>query len=436
MSWEGSPNFRWVKMYRGVRYRVTCHELGATAFTKETTMGLANQWWLKKRAEIDGPTAERAILIEDVEAGLHLRELAERGEAARRIIDSLMPEPRTATEEEVRRTSEAIIGQGSIDDEGRRTELLAVVRAQVDPSVAAATGRSVKANGECFLAVVKGDMKPRSFQELKDYIHSLYQVPGLLTGDTDVKVIDEALVEKVYLALRDSSLSGGAKKKRWGFFRRFVKYLWEKRLIEMPRNLSSHRFEVKARKIKTHSPAEVKRVLAALKSRLKLYALLGLNCGMTNVDISQLTKEMVDLDRGRLVRRRVKTGEHANVPTVDYKLWPETLELLKHHQSCHPELFLTSMSGTPLWECRFEGEEVRRKDMIVQQWRRAKVALPLKAFRSIAATILESHEAYGRYVAHFLGHSPKSMADKHYAAPSQELFDKIMGWLHEQLFGA
>lgn len=26
-TWEGEPHYRWVKMYKGVRYRVTCKEL-------------------------------------------------------------------------------------------------------------------------------------------------------------------------------------------------------------------------------------------------------------------------------------------------------------------------------------------------------------------------------------------------------------------------
>src|SRR5262245_44674222 len=54
MSWEGTPNYRWVKMYKGARYRVTCHELNAVAFTKEGSVSLANQWWLRKKAELDG----------------------------------------------------------------------------------------------------------------------------------------------------------------------------------------------------------------------------------------------------------------------------------------------------------------------------------------------------------------------------------------------
>ena len=46
--------------------------------------------------------------------------------------------------------------------------------------------------------------------------------------------------------------------------------------------------------------------------------------------------------------------------------------------------------------------------------------------------MLESHEIYGRYKGHFLGHAPRGLAEKHYAAPSTELFDKIVSWLGEQ----
>ena len=61
------------------------------------------------------------------------------------------------------------------------------------------------------------------------------------------------------------------------------------------------------------------------------------------------------------------------------------------------------------WGC------LKDKDLIRLAWQRTKPkpAIPLKAFRSISATLLESHASYGRYKTHFLGHSPKSIADKH-----------------------
>ncbi len=60
-----------------------------------------------------------------------------------------------------------------------------------------------------------------------------------------------------------------------------------------------------------------------------MYALLGLNCGMSNTDLAGLKKSEVDLKEGTLTRKRVKTGDNDNVPIVCYKLWPETLKLLK-----------------------------------------------------------------------------------------------------------
>jgi len=60
----------------------------------------------------------------------------------------------------------------------------------------------------------------------------------------------------------------------------------------------------------------------------------------------------------------------------------------------------------------------------------------VKNFRSIAATLIESHESYGRYKTHFLGQSPKSIADKHYAAPSNELFTRIILWLHDKILNS
>ena len=41
---------------------------------------------------------------------------------------------------------------------------------------------------------------------------------------------------------------------------------------------------------------------------------------------------------------------------------------------------------------------------------------------------------YGRHAPHFLGHSPKTVAGKHYVAPFQSNFDETLDWLRGQLF--
>ena len=68
MSWEGHPGYRWVKMFRGSRYRVSCQELGAITWTKEFTVQLANEWWARKRIEIEGGSADGIILASQIDS--------------------------------------------------------------------------------------------------------------------------------------------------------------------------------------------------------------------------------------------------------------------------------------------------------------------------------------------------------------------------------
>src|SRR5216683_5833726 len=55
MTWIAS-RLRWMKMYKGVRYVISCKALGV-AENKEGSYLAANEWWTKKRAEIDGVKA-------------------------------------------------------------------------------------------------------------------------------------------------------------------------------------------------------------------------------------------------------------------------------------------------------------------------------------------------------------------------------------------
>ena len=220
--------------------------------------------------------------------------------------------------------------------------------------------------------------------------------------------------------------------KRFGFFKRFVKYLYEGNRIELPRNLDSalFQFKVSPQAIKTHLPADVQTAIGNLQDRMALFALLGLNCGMTNADIGALRQDAIQ--SGYLTRKRVKTVNHDNVPLVRYKLWQKTKQLLNQFRSSDPDLWLVSNAGTPLWSGRIEDGCVKEKDLIAKAWQKAKCPIKLKEFRSISATTLETHKEYGRYVSYFLGHSPRTLKDKHYAAPSQTVFDDALAWLGEK----
>lgn len=428
MSWEGPPKNRWVKMYKGVRYRITCEELRAMMYTQEGSAKLANKWWEKKKAEIDGPSSLTRMLDAVEEIPIEkLQEMMVRGNAVRQILAELPFVKAQIAKEEIER----IVGE-PIENDTQAVEKLGKVVSKVTET-ASSPNQSFRHHANRFLALTHGECGAMSYREINEFITSLYGAAGI-TADMDIKELNEARIEAVFLWLKDSPYLPPTKKKRWGFFKRLVRYCWETRAVDLPRNLDSRafRFKVQPKSVKTYTGDEVKECLDGLTPQLRLYAMLGLNCGMTNVDIGSLRKDQIK--GGRLTRKRIKTMRHDHVPTVSYPLWPETQQLLKECLSDHPELALTSSDGTSLYSSRFEGGGTRKKDLLSKAWNRVEAKIPLKAFRSIAATLLESHETYGRYKGHFLGHSPKSIADKHYAAPSPALFDQAVNWLRSQIF--
>ena len=175
--------------------------------------------------------------------------------------------------------------------------------------------------------------------------------------------INEATLNKIYLhfakLVNEGKIQPGTANAKLIVLRRFVRFLHAQRQIdELPRNImeKSMKFKNPAKRIKVPKLEWVLEVLRELPDKEKLFALLALNAGMNQVDLSDLRNEQVDWVKGTLTRRRVKTGEHKNVPTVTYLLWPETLRLLQQHRSEDREdsahVLLTS-KGTTLVE-RFE----------------------------------------------------------------------------------
>jgi hypothetical protein len=56
----------------------------------------------------------------------------------------------------------------------------------------------------------------------------------------------------------------------------------------------------------------------------------------------------------------------------------------------------------------------------------------LKQLRKTSPSMLEGNSRYDHLARHFLGHSPRGVADKHYINPNQDLFDEAVMWLGEQ----
>ena len=101
---------------------------------------------------------------------------------------------------------------------------------------------------------------------------------------------------------------------------------------------------------------------------MKLCCLLALNCAMTSRDIGDLKHDEIDWKAGRITRKRSKTRDQKNTPTVSYMLWSSTFRLLKQLRSKHPDWPSSNRYGLPLWheELGPNGKYIKRD--AVRQW--------------------------------------------------------------------
>ncbi|MBI1348021.1 hypothetical protein GC163_17245 [bacterium] len=300
---------------------------------------------------------------------------------------------------------------------------------------------------EHFLDTIRPTTKPQSFTNIERPLRTFQKWFG---AETDIKAIKEETVSEHYKYLRKHLDSESYIRDFFRVFQRWVTYLHQQRQIELPFNLRSPEFKFSV----SYAPdaPDKEEVLSLLKDlnnkELRLYALLALNCGMNNTDIGNLhntslpwktaQRKVMDraLDYGhvdwnarRLVRQRGKTKDKGKIPTVCYKLWNETFDLLTEFRSDDPRFCLIDQkTGAPLY---FYNE--KRKDNIGEAWRDAKLPIKLKELRSGAASLLDHNDEFARYAQHFLGQAPTSVAGKHYVTPSQDRFDACMDWLGEQL---
>jgi integrase len=267
-------------------------------------------------------------------------------------------------------------------------------------------------------------------------------------GAVPVDGIDAAKLHNFYLHClqkvgeRHAGAKGGWSteyaKKVFGTARAFVRFLWESGLIELPKNIDSRgfRFGNGAKAVQTWTVAEVKHVIAEAPGQLKLHLLLMVNAGFTQADVSDLLDTEVDWEAGRITRKRSKTAAHENVPVVCYPLWAQTFALLKKYRSGSEHVLLTE-SGRLFVRKELVRGKLVKADNIASNYTHLKRRLlfhkPLKLLRKTAATLLEAHPVYGRFTSVFLGHAPQGVKDRHYARPSQELFDEAVMWLGQQL---
>ncbi len=182
--------------------------------------------------------------------------------------------------------------------------------------------------------------------------------------------------------------------------KRFVRYLWEMRLIELPRNLDSRNlsFAVSPSKIVVWTTDEIKKLLSVATGQTRLHVLLMLNCGFLGKDISDLRQEEIDWHKGTITRKRSKTKDEKNTPEVTYKLWPETFALLKEYRSDDGEIALLTTTGKRwITETQEDGRYFRSDSVAscMTNWKsKARIKKPTKALRATSASLLLRHPSY------------------------------------------
>jgi integrase len=268
-----------------------------------------------------------------------------------------------------------------------------------------------------------------------------------LGKDTAVVEIDEKVLEDFHDHLLDKiaakKWSGTTANDCMASVKSFVRWLWVKKAIQnLPRTLDPKCKDLvigkSTGKIEVFTKEEIKVLLAKASDRTQLYILLMLNCGMTQKDISDLLESEVDWVEGRIIRKRSKTSDEENVPTVNYKLWPETFRLLQQERaSGSTDRVLLNANGSSIWsELISAGGKYLKTDNVKNCFDRlrkiAKIDKPLKSLKKTSASLLRNNKGFSGMESLFLGHAPRSMADRHYAAVPQELLDQALLWLGQQ----
>jgi integrase len=286
------------------------------------------------------------------------------------------------------------------------------------------------------------EIKKLSVSHFRTYREMITRFDSFAGKDTPIVSVNETMFERYFNDCAKFFNSNHTRATHLATVKTFIYYLYTHHLIpEIPRNLTDRRltFKTPATTINTFTTDQIRQLLDKANGQTKLHILIGLNCGYGGKDISDLQQNEIDWTNGVIIRKRSKTKEFDSTPTVSYPLWQPTLELLRRYDSKGNPVLVTKSGG--VWagkELRPDGT-IRQINNLAALFKRTMDVCGIEGkgvsfytLRKTSATLLESHEVYARFVPHFLGHAPATMASRSYAAPSQDLFEKALAWLAEQ----
>lgn len=218
--------------------------------------------------------------------------------------------------------------------------------------------------------------------------------------------------------------------------KQFVRFCWEREIIDqLPRTFKAG-VKVENGKPKTWDLTTFRALYNKVPKRLQLYLLLQINCGMYSGDISDLQHDEVNWKKGTIHRSRSKTPD--NKPTT-WKLWPETLKLLKQFRSDDPLRVLVTSTGRPLNVDELgENGKRRRCDSIRQdllRWckkNKHPTPPPFKQLRKTGASLIAAKFSDSAAVE-YLGQAGRTVAQVHYIKVD---LDVALDWLRGEVLGS
>jgi integrase len=501
MTWVPSRR-RWTRMHKGKRHWISCKALGVPE-TKEASLQAANAWWRAKQAEIDAasqPKLRPLLPLEDLVGASrgdvrafddpwavvnvlfaqatqqleeqHRQQAAAEGTLYDAETDSVIERESSGDPDDDRRAAilavfmqlaeQCILGNQPLPEP--LTQLLPPARVQqVQDAVAGLRGeatapadKTVEFHADTWLKAQQArvDAGQMTAARCANNRTCLEQFKAFIGPQANVEGINAAKLEGFYQQCL-VKIAAGRKQAEGGWSvsyardvfsvaRAFIRWLVERGTIDPPRNLASKSFKFgsPAKAVQTWTVDEFKAAIDAAPGKLKLALLLMANTGATQEDVSDLKDTEVDWRAGRIIRKRSKTAACENVPVVNYRLWPQTFELLTKYRSGTERVLLTEQGEHYVRTRLREDGKLSKADGFASNYVHLKRKLgrvlpgfnrPLKQLRKLGATLLGNHPDYGRFQSYFLGHSPRTVADRSYVVPSQEMFDKAVTWLGQQL---
>lgn len=458
MTWEPGPR-RWRKMYRGTTYTISAHSLGCPE-TKLESYQAAREWWEKKKAEIDAQAAAEKPHRRHYEEALQTRrDMLEWMQIEGVLNDPEYRATRDRLREEIRKMeadfarpvpppiplmSDLVpfpIPTDDIQAYSDWWERVESIRAHRRWTQGVNHPGTVAAAVDNYLErrradVGAGQIKPASYKAIRD------RLPHFKTfaGGLDASKIDERTLSGYQVHLTAKVAAGDCSPQYASHLlasaASFIRHLWRERLLDhLPRNMDTLSIRVPPREITTFRLESLEIILDAASERTRLYLVLMANCGMYQSDVAALRPSQVDWRDGRITRKRTKAEAQANAPKVSYPLWDETFRLLKKFGKQSGPLALVNENSSPLYRRPVkEDGTVGNTDNIKKAYERTCKKLgmkvtPLMYLRKTSASLLETHETFSQFSQYYLGQAPQSLAEKRYAKPSPDQFDRAIRWL-------